>query len=319
MSTGRANVAALFLFNHRFERNLEKLDAIYGDRFPRRKYLMPFARSDRPDVLRVRETSWNFSGHIAQTADRFMEDGVTHYVVISDDLIVNPRLKADNIVDALGLSDNQAYIKSLASIDALRYTWWRALQATIAFRRHSPGFDWRAELPDANDAQAKFVAMGVPMPKPSIGSLTEIKNLPALIDAVGYLSAPWAARLYGQRSEYPLLGGYSDFFVVPAAAMEKFAHYCGVFAALDIFAEIAVPTALALAADDVRTELAYGEGFNCGQMKRNPDFPYRGVEFWAPEEAPAFADRFDRRQDRLFADFPKDWLYVHPVKLSQWT
>lgn len=318
MSDG-TRVEAVFLFNHRFERNLDALDAIYAERFPRRAHLMPFARSERPDVVRVRETSWHFSGHIAQGAARFARPDATHYVFISDDLIVNPRLNAANIVGELGLGPGQAYIKSLASVDALRYRWWRALQATIALVRNGDGFDWRAELPPEAEAAAKIARMGVPLPPPALGSVERAMALPKLIEAVGYLSAPWAVRLRGTPTPYPLLGGYADFLVVPAEAMERFAHYCGVFAALDLFAEVAVPTALALAADEVVTELAYGEGFNGREPARRAGFRWRGLEFWRPGEATAFAGRHGNRVDRLLAEFPEDRLYVHPVKLSQWT
>lgn len=313
------SVAAVFLFNHRFERNLDTLDRIYAERFPLRRYIMPFARSERHDVIRVRETSWHFSGHLAQAADKFIVPDVSHYIFISDDLIVNPKLSAANIVDQLGLVPGQGYIKSLASLDALRYSWFRSLEATIKLRRYGLGFDYRAELPAAEDAQAKFERLGIKFSKPRVRTRKEADfALRKLAKGAGYLSIPWAMRFRGKRSDYPLLGGYSDFLVVPADAIERFAHYCGVFAALDLFAEVAVPTALALACDDVLTELRPGEGFNQGSHHRRTGFAWTGMEFWKPEETPAFAARFDSRLERLLAEFPSDWLYVHPVKLSQW-
>jgi hypothetical protein len=93
------NASAVFLFNHRFERNLDKLDALYADRFPRRTYLMPFARSERTDVCAVHETSWHFSGHVAQGATSFIDDTATHYVFISDDLVY--RLAPDTLSRSL--------------------------------------------------------------------------------------------------------------------------------------------------------------------------------------------------------------------------
>jgi hypothetical protein len=314
-----SQVEAVFLFNHRFERNIGKLDEIYGERFPSRTYLMPFARSSRADVCGVYETSWHFSGHVAQGAHRFRRADASHYVFVSDDLILNPALHAGNIAEALGLDANTGYIKSLASIDASRYSWHRALQATIALRRNAAGFDYRAELPSPEDALERFRRLGIDMARPVFRSAAELRYaLGTLPSRAGYLSMPWAARLHGKPSDYPLLGGYADFFVVPASAIDAFVHYCGVFAALDIFAEVAVPTALALAADRVVTELVPGEQFDDAAARRNPDVAFKGVEFWDPEETPAFGNRFGFSQERLLTEFPKDWLYVHPVKLSQW-
>lgn len=314
---GRAS--AVFIFNHRFERNLDKLDAMYGARFPKRTYLMPFARSDRVDVCRIQETSWHFSGHVAQGAASFVDGEATHYVFISDDLVVNPRLDAGNIVRELGLDATSGYIKSLAPLDSLRYDWHRALPASVALRRNGDGFDWRAELPPVEEANAKFAAMGLADHLPKLRSLGEARRAwRKMFPAAGYLTAPWAAKLYNTPTDYPLLAGYADFFVVPAGAIERFAHLCGVFAALDLFAEVAIPTALALAVDNVVTELAPGARFDDPAALRNPDRPWRGIEFWDPAETPVFAARFENDMQRLTNEFPDDYLYVHPIKLSQW-
>ena len=211
--TMASSVAAVFLFNHRFERNLETLDRIYADRFPLRRYIMPFARSDRQDVIRVRETSWHFSGHVAQGAEKFITPGVSHYVFISDDLIVNPALNAGNIVDAMGLAPGQGYIKSMASLDALRYSWFRSLEASIKLRRYGLGFDYRAELPSAEEAQSKFERLGIPFSTPRVRTRRELDfALRKLAKGAGYLSIPWALRFRGTPSDYPLLAGYSDFW-----------------------------------------------------------------------------------------------------------
>lgn len=313
------NASAVFLFNHRFERNLAKLDALYAERFPKRTYLMPFAQSERADVCSVYETSWHFSGHVAQGASSFIDDGATHYVFISDDLILNPRFNASNIVQELALPPSAGYIKSLAPLDANRYAWHRALPASVALKRNGAGFDWRAELPLEETTREKFAAMGLADHVPTIRSIAQARHvLGTLLPAAGYLAAPWMAKLHGKASDYPLLMGYADFFIVPAAAIRQFVHYCGVFAALDIFAEVAVPTALALACDTVITEMMPGARFAEADAPRHTDFPWRGIEFWDPAETPAFAARYDNQWQRLMKEFPENWLYVHPVKLSQW-
>lgn len=318
-SARMARAHAVFIFNHRFERNLDKLDTLYANRFPERTHLMPFARSDRADVCCIHETSWQFSGHVAQGAHAYIDDAATHYVFISDDLILNPALTADNIVRELGLDTDTGYIKSLAPLDAQRYRWHRALPATIALRRNGDGFDWKAELPPADEVRAKFRDMGLVDAVPRLrGAGEAIDTVRRLLPAAGYLTAPWAVKLYGKPSDYPMLMGYADFFVVPAAAIRRFAHLCGVFAALDIFAEVAVPTALALACGQVVTELAPGERFVDPAARRLPDRPWKGVEFWDPAQTPAFAAQFDNQLRRLIDNFPRDTLYVHPVKLSQW-
>lgn len=313
----QANVSALFLFNHKYERNVEKLEALYADRFPIRKYLMPFA--DRPDarVLRVYELSWNFSGHIAQAAPGYIDPAISHYAFIADDLVLNPTLDGAGLVAALGLDARSGYIKSLASADSLRFRWAWSGESAMSLRKFGRGFDYKAELPPAAEARARFEALGVEFPRPLPRSAKDViynfVKLPR--------KAPWAFAMglgtFGARAEYPLLAGYADLVVVPACAIERFVHYCGVFAAMNLFAEVAVPTALALACDRVVTELPINAHFY-NEPRRNPELALRGVEFWDPAEAEGFAARMGSDLARLRAEFPRDWLYAHPVKLSRW-
>ena len=316
--TSAEKISAIFLFNHKFEPNVAKLEALYGDRFANRKYVMPFG-TETDKVIPVYETSYRFSGHLAQARDRILEDDVTHYVVISDDLILNPALNEGNIVSRLGLGPDSGYIKALGTIDDLRYRWWRALMIVNDFERTERYFDYRAELPPADAARARFEAMGLRFPKPVPRSREEwrfaLRRLPKELKRTD-----WGTiyTKHGKPAPYPLLCGYADFFVVPGKAMKTFLYYCGVFAALNVFAEAAVPTALALAVDDLRTELKPGELFDDPHAARNPDARFTGVEYWTGEETEGFAARFGHDMKRLTTEFPPDWLYVHPVKLSRW-
>lgn len=316
--TSAEKISALFLFNHKFEPNVAKLEALYGDRFANRKYVMPFG-TETDKVIPVYETSYRFSGHLAQARDRILEDDVTHYVVISDDLILNPALNEGNIVSSLGLGPDSGYIKALGTIDDLRYRWWRALMIVNDFERTENYFDYKAELPPADQARARFEAMGLRFPKPVPRSREEwrfaLRRLPKELKRTD-----WGTiyTKHGKPAPYPLLCGYADFFVVPGKAMKTFLYYCGVFAALNVFAEAAVPTALALAVDDLRTELKPGELFDDPHAARNPEARFTGVEYWTGEETEAFATRYGNDMKRLTAEFPPDWLYVHPVKLSRW-
>lgn len=309
-------IAAVFLFNHRFEKNVDKLEAIYRDRFGSRRYIMPFTQVDDPRMVPVYETSWNFSGHLAQAWPHIRVEGATHYVVIADDLVLNPGLDENNLLERLGVGPRAGYIKSLASVDANRYRWYRALLESIRFDEGDPGFDRQAELPPADEARARFEAMGVPFRFPAPRTPRELRltlhRFRPLVGTGNYLR--WARR----RTSYPLLYGYADLLVVPAHAMLAFIHYCGVFAALNVFAEVAVPTALALAVDEIVTEMELGEHFEF-PGRRRADAAMKGVELWGASRIQAFADGVGYSLDRLAANFPKDRLYVHPVKLSRFT
>ena len=308
------NVAALFLFNNRFERVLPALDRLYAERFPRRQYIMPFATERRADIISVQECGWYFSGHLAQGARDFLAPDVTHYVVISDDLYLNPRLDHRNIVAALGLGERSAWIKGLASADALRHRWEWSADAAFELKRMSITDLW-SQLPAPEDARERFARLGLDLsfrrPRTRAEWRFATRDLPRASRAIWlkYLA------MWGKPAPFPMLSSYADFLVVPAHAMPDFVHWCGLFAAMNIFAEIAVPTALALACDEIVTELPIGAHFGDRDTVAEPRGSWRGVE---GEGAEGFAQRLDRSLDRLQAEFPADWLYFHPVKLSGW-
>ena len=316
------SICLVHLFNHRFEANLPVLQRIYAERFPDRHVLMPFASKPGHGISRVYELGRNFSGHIAQGARDFIDPGFTHYAIVADDLLLNPRLHASNLVAALGLKPREGYIKNLTPADALRDEWIWAGEAAAHFRRYGKAVDLAGLLPPAEEARAKVAALGLYLPdRPGSGRAGAVRR---------HLSHPrqsvWAwlegLTMRGQPADYPLLSGYSDLVVVPAEAMERFAQYCGMFAALDIFAEIAVPTALALACEGVRTELPLGRHFHDvrhdhGSSQKGAG-GLKGVELWTREDLAEADALLSLPLDDLLDAFPPDWLYCHPVKLSRY-
>jgi hypothetical protein len=107
--------------------------------------------------------------------------------------------------------------------------------------------------------------------------------------------------MYATR--YPLLGGHSDFFVVSKQTIREFSHFCGVFAATDLFVELAVPTAMVLTANKIITETA---------------LTYKIREKWSQEQYDMLAKQCENRVSKLLNNFPDNFLYIHPVKFSKW-
>ncbi|MET0179178.1 MAG: hypothetical protein ABW194_01690 [Novosphingobium sp.] len=311
-------VKAVFLFNHRFERNVPTLEALHKDRFSRRHYIMPFASEPAANVSRVYEQGRYFSGHLAQATPDFVEPGITHYAIIPDDLLLNPSLDETNLIDRFGLAPGQAYIKNLAVADTLRDRWPWAVDARMAFRRAALAVDHRSVLPPATDARAKFEAMGLRFGgREGVSIARRVRNRRELFSKSrkAFLAS---LVVHDRVSDYPLLCGYSDFLIIPAEVIETFAMYCGMLAAMNVFAEVAVPTALALAATSVRTELRLNSHFMDQPPPRPGENERRGVEFWdvvSMQNAAPWLE--DGSLDRILASFPPHWNYIHPVKLSR--
>jgi hypothetical protein len=307
-----SRVCLIVLFNHKFERNLPVLRQLYSSRFSVVRFVMPFYRGSEPDVIPVYESSAEFQGYLAQAAKHLPREGITHYVVIADDLLLNPAFDESNICQQLGLDDRTGFIKSLIPLSELSLNWphWDKARLSVygsVFVNHA------GEIPSPQDAARLIKRHGI-----EVGDIT-LRNLrgwgskdpPLRYQPVSWHLYPgfWSSayRLYQWRGRirlaYPLLMTYSDFFVFPAVAMNDFLHYCGVFAALGTFVETAIPTALAMACEHVRVEA---------------DTPFRGGEYWTSEQGKAIEDRYGLDLGRLLEGFPPDLIHLHPIKLTRW-
>lgn len=314
-----ADVCLVHVFNHRYEPNLAALDKIYGERFQHRLSIMPFYKGDRSDVVQVHEASLRFQGFFAQAYGALSKRLFTHYIFCADDLILNPHLNETNFVRELGLSPDAAYIKSFAGLDADAPAWpyvpafhWIFAMPALVNLADNCGVDWNKELPSYAEAVARFRAKGIGPGSIRIEHLRGANQLRSVVLFFFYLykRMQLRRRTPAGREKPPLLGfpyplakGYSDLLVVPGGALERFCHYCGVLAAMGVFVEIAIPTALVLCCDEIVRE---------GQTR------WHGTAYWHPGEAHDFAERFGRDYARLEAGFEENLLYVHPIKLSQW-
>ena len=317
--TKDAKIKLVIVFNHRFERNLPLLDKLYGERFSQRHILMPFAGKPSRSVSRVFEKGQNFQGHIAQGARDFIANDTTHYVFIGDDLLLNPRLDEHNLLTAIGLRPGEGYIKNLIAADMLRDEWIWAADASAKFIRNAKALQINDLLPSAAEAGSKATEQGLKLPQ----------NVPSGFKRrlTAHLANPrLRARTYldglslrGRPSPYPLIAGYSDFIVVPAEAVEDFSNYCGVFSALDVFAEVAIPTALMLACRRVKTELQPNQHFRWHDAPRAEDATLRGIELWTPQDEARHREFLTLPLAEMLNRFPSDWLYIHPVKLSRFS
>ena len=70
----------------------------------------------------------------------------------------------------------------------------------------------------------------------------------------------WAGIKYVIRNglkryvHYPLIEGYSDLLVVPKENLKEFCHYCGIFAAMNLWVDAAVATSLILSCEKIVNE-----------------------------------------------------------------
>ena len=302
-------IAFLIIYNHRFDKNIPVLDKLFEGKFSHIYHIVPFYDGDRENVLPVYESSYYFSGYVSQALTQLKNESFTHYVFTSDDLMLNPRLNEDNILDEIGIGIDESYMPRFRQIDDVE--WPRTLDA-MTYKLYGLGAEVEKILPTKEEAEkilkekevAFFSALSY---KKAFKTFRKYYNktynwyLPTgfLVSALKKLVK---APLSDYSFNYPMVGGYNDFFILPASCIKKFSLYCGAFAASKLFVEVALPTAMVLASNRVRT--ASDTKLKCGDL-------------WL-DDIKKLENKYNFDIEALMKDFPEDILYKHPVKLSKW-
>lgn len=304
----------LIVFNHRFDKNLPKLDWLYRSRFRHIRYLVPFYRGDRTDVIPVHYSSYQYQGFFRQAWDRLRGEGFTHFVVVADDMLLNPVLNDENLISELEVQPGQGYFGIIEPFSERGLSWFAAGSSLVAVAGTN-GMHWEPDLPAAEAARANLEAKGYPVGGRlgwhnfRTGGTPRVKGF---FQFLFYLMLRARKRRSTPETRlldlpYPLLSGNADFMVIPAEHMEKFCHYCSVFAAMGVFVEVGAPTALALACSHV-------------VQAKNIDWIARDycVGFRTHAEADAFYTAHDYDLEKLMGGFGAKDLMLHPIKISRW-
>lgn len=305
-----SRVCLLVVFNHKYNKNIPVLENIYRgerQRFSDVYYLVPFIADeiegiDASRIIRVNESSFCFQGYFPQAYDRIKNiSDYTHFVIIGDDLILNPKLSKSNIIEELGLGKDESYIKKIVPFGKSGGDKSNKLYSILSPFCINSGVSWKNEIPSCTDAKARCRNLGLEISSKLPFSFLLKKGYchPKYI----MLTIQTLLINRGRKLPYPLFKAYSDFLVIDAKSMKMFCHYSGVMAAMNIFVETAIPTAMAMA---------------CSKIVYEKDrSKYFGVEKWEADII-TFEEKYRRNLNELYEGFGDDVLYYHPVKLSKW-
>jgi hypothetical protein len=305
-------VPLVIIYNHRFDQNIEKLNKIYGDRFSTIYHLVPFYDGDLPNVIPVFENSFYFQGYVPQCKHIIEKLECDHYLFIGDDLILNPKINEDNVIEELGLNKGNGFLPWYwGMLSDISMEWPNLFQSINAFYlddmllHHAP--KWQDILPKRENAIEIFNKYHFKTGKLRVKALkgkNNTYNYPRFkITQKNYFNL---LRKRRRSLPYPLLAAYSDIFVVSKPSLEKFSEYCELFRQMRLWVECALPTAMLLSHDNVLFE---------------KDSKWKGTTYWADENIEEMISRFERLKYNYSAfesDMADNELYVHPVKLSKW-
>ena len=313
-----ADVCLIIIFNHKYDKNLPKLEEIYRERFSDIYYLVPFYDGDMENVIPVYGRSIFFETYIAQGANIFFNPKYKHYLFIADDMILRPSINEDNYKDYFEVEEGQSWIPALTPLqDMPKY--WIGTMSAFTYRLKQKYVEAENELLSEDEAISKMKYQGL-----NICPLNRYDLFKEWSFRTHYLADKFrlAARIITKvcrpfkksyKLNYPLVGSYSDIVLVAQDDIKRFAHYCGVFGSTSLFVEVAIPTSLVLSAQK--------------KIKTEKDTKYKGRAYWQSPDVPFWEDsesHWDtieqryKNLDDMFNRFPDNQLYIHPVKLSKW-
>jgi hypothetical protein len=324
----------VIIFNHPYPANVGKLKQIYASRFARVIFLMPLEQMNDADVFTVYRGAYTFHGFIADAWRLLSTIDAEFFVFAGDDVLINPAFGERELYERLYVDRFDGYIphfRSLsvqsaqvgknfddetANLAAEAGDLWFWTERVLS--RMHPAMSvlfgsgcaaaWRY-LPSSKEALNRFAAFGM-------AALTSPDNAPEAPENFALRLARRTrrairSRLCGSQRDplarlrqdlpYPMAYGVSDFFVVRSDALMKFSRYCGTLAALDIFVEAAIPTALVLACDKL------GTGSDTSLHCR---WTWTGSNVHVGVQAAADYATICR-------EFDDHLLFIHPVKFSQ--
>ncbi len=294
----------MIIYNHRYDANIEKLEKIYKSRFTDVYHIMPFYDGTKENVISVYECSFRFEGYVAQALESIHED-YNYYLFVADDALLNPAINEQNYKEWFGLKSGSAFITFTKSLRKMKG--WGINRSFMdpfpKFEKYS-GTLWKNEIMSAEEAFAIAESQGYQREDFSMDlsmvwdARKKLKEYPKLV--LNFFRVLLLGRKY---CPYPVWGGYSDVFVLPGKDIKKIAHMLGVFAAMDLFVEMAIPTTLHLI---------------CDNLVEEKDLKAKSKTLWGNAAREEVEDKYERNYCKLIDEWDEDCLFIHPVKLSKW-
>lgn len=294
-------IALLIIYNHRYDKNIPRIEQIYAGRFSHVYHIIPFYDGEQKNVIPVYDNSFQFQGYISQAYQHLKGKGFTHFLAVADDMLINPKLNETNFFKFTGIDQKACFIHELRDLRDIHRRWFH-IDDAIHFSLYNRGLEIDNILPTKEEAEKAFQHHGIPYrlvsEKPYQSVRRRVRETLLLYRRLFYYRI--LQRIY---FSYPLVGGYSDLIVVPNTVMATFCQYCGAFAAARLFVEIAIPTSLILCCDKIQT---------LKQIKMNDSLilPRDKARDFLPDLNYSYAE--------LEKNCPQDMFYIHPIKLSKW-
>lgn len=304
--------AILVVYNHRFDKNISRINALYYGKFSHVYHLMPFYDGEENNVIPVYESSYQFQSYISQAYTHLRNQGFTHYLVVSDDMVLNPAINEHNLWELLQLDYDSCMLPGFIELQTCKIKRYARIKDAINYKIEKAGTEVKNLLPSYEEASKRFHTHGI-----STEALT-----PSIYEHLYPRKERFGMKLWRTKAlpssiklNYPLVAGYSDIFLVTADCMQRFCTYCGAFAAGNLFVEVAIPTAMVLATEKLAVLSPPPTSQNTHKL-----LALKRGDMWPGEKMTLqnHVASCNHSLKKLLATFPEGLLFLHPIKLSAW-
>ena len=300
-------IALCIIYNHSFIKNVEILDRLYSSSFDRILHIVPNHKNPQKNILTAYRSSHVFQGYLADNRSTIEALDADYIAFAADDCLLNTRCIVDEVPIGIDRAQASGFFPAFSGPLAASAAWkWAHTLPTVSRFFGSPRVanpqveGWLDCLPDlarARSALGRYNAAELCLKRPTSDDLANYSaidraSISALFDDALAIELP-----------FPFVRGLTDFWVLAKGYVAEFLHYCGVFSSLNLWMEVAIPTAAALL--DKKVVFAKDLGLKFDWTWWDPRRPQRWPQ---PTEL--------RDVYRMIEEMPSDLLFRHPVKLS---
>lgn len=301
---------ACVLFNHPYAKNIPIIQEAMKSRFDEVYFVVPNMQLDAANVIVSYRGSYSFQGLIVDACETLLRSQGDYFFFIQDDVVLNPKFTGADLIKRLKIDEGGAFLPGTRTLGG-PYNWhyallshiWKLFYPTNIFSG-SGVENWLSLLPPADVAfrelESKYGFAFTPIDRadpisPKYASVLDPVANQALNIAIlnGLFST--AHEQSKITLPFPFLFAMSDFFAVDRNTLKNAKHMLGVFSAMQLFPEFAIPTALHLTA--------------CKVM-HSGDTGLHAI--WLVAN-----DRESLTFDPIVREFENNKLLLHPVKISQ--
>lgn len=293
-------IALFILYNHHYTKNIDRTEELYKDKFSYIFHLIPFYNGDRENVITVYESSFQFQSYIAQAYQVVKNNDFTHYFVVADDMIINPQINELNLFEYTGIQEDSSFITDFIC----HPNYPEVIPLCVNLKQR--GVEVFDILPQKEDAVGNLKQRGLNVMPPKKYAFKLLLRAIAKLQYGAFRNNLFYIKKRNLSSVYPVVWGYSDILLIPVQYMESFCRYCGAFAALNVFVEFAIPTALCLSSDRIMN----GKDIKLKYITQLYTLGEKGMK--------EFEQRYLFSLQKLLDNYPNDMFFVHPIKLSKW-